>query len=166
MSSCQSSIPIRPITGRHSLFPLSFTRCRVESPLRCLYPEGRHRAYHVLCTCLCGLGPTYSPVAQRLRQTRLHRLFLATHLLVQAYQHLSLVNFHDVYQWFTYVDPTAPSWLPTALVLAIAASARAFAAARFYGWGYIVPGASHLTVTSDARPGRIPLAEQRVMSFV
>ena len=125
-----SSTPIHPITGRHSLSPLSFTRCRIEDTLRCLYPEGRHWAYHVPCTYLCGLGPTYSPVVHRLRQTRQQRLILTTYLLVQAYQHLSLVNIHDVYQWFTYVDPTAPSWLPTALVLAITASTRAFAAIR------------------------------------
>ena len=100
---------IRLITGQHSLFPLSFTRCRMGSILRRPYPEGRHRAYHVPCTYLCGLGPTYSPVVQHLRQTRLYRLFLTTHLLVQAYQHLSLVNFHDVYRWFTYVDHTTPS---------------------------------------------------------
>ena len=103
------SIPIPPITGRHSLFPLSFTRCCIENTLRCLYPEGQHRAYHVPCTYLYGVGPTYSPAVHCLRQTRQQRLILTTYLLVQAYQHLSLVNIHDVYQWFTYVDHTAPS---------------------------------------------------------
>ena len=148
MSPCRSSIPIRPNTGRRSLFPLSFTRCRIKSTLRCLYPQGRHRAYHVSCTYLCGLGPTYSPGVYHLRQTRLQRLILTTYLLVQAYQHLSLVNFHDVYRWFTYVDHTAPSWFPTTLVLAITAAARAFAAIRL---------ADGATLSQELRTSPLPV---------
>ena len=35
-------------------------------------------------------------------------------------QHLWLVLSNDVYQRFTFVNHTTPSWLPTALVLAVA----------------------------------------------
>ena len=43
-----------------------------------------------------GVGLAFAPVAQRLRQEILQPLFLATHLLVQASQHLWLVRSHDV----------------------------------------------------------------------
>jgi len=39
-----------------------------------------------------GVGLAFAPVAQRLRQEILQPLFLATHLLVQASQHLWLVG--------------------------------------------------------------------------
>ena len=50
-------------------------------------------------------------------------------------------------------------------MLAVAVSARAFTS-RSEDRGYVVPQASDLTVASDARPGRILLAEQQVMSVL
>jgi len=117
-----------PLQRSLRLLPLPLPAAASRTPCGASTPRGRHRAYHVSCTCPHGLGPTYPPVVQRLRQTRWQRLYLTTHLLVQACQHLSLVNFHDVYRWFTSVDHTAPSWLPTPLVLVVTASAHASAA--------------------------------------
>lgn len=53
-----------------------------------------------------GLGPACPPVAHHLRQKMAQLLYLATYLLVQAYQHLWLVLAYDVYQRFTSVDHT------------------------------------------------------------
>jgi len=53
-----------------------------------------------------GLGLASPPVALHLQQKIVKLLYLATYLLVQAYQHLWLVVSDDVYQRFTYVDHT------------------------------------------------------------
>jgi hypothetical protein len=45
----------------------------------------------------------------RLRAGKAEPVHPATHLLVQAYQRLWLVGFHDVYPQFTYVAHTVPS---------------------------------------------------------
>ena len=74
--------------------------------LRFAFPEGEIRAYHVPHVYPDGVGPASSPVARHLRQVIDKHLSLATYLLVQAYQHFWLVCGHDVYQRFTYVDPT------------------------------------------------------------
>ena len=79
-------------------------------------------------------------------------------------QHLWLVGNDDIYQQFTFVDLTTPSWLPTALMLAVVTSPRG-SAHHPEGWGYIVPEASHPIVANGARSGRIPMAVHRVMSW-
>ena len=56
----------------------------------------------------------------------LQPLYLATYLLVQACQHLWLaLSIHGLYQHFTWVDPDPDCWPPTAVMLAVAVSARA-----------------------------------------
>jgi hypothetical protein len=55
------------------------------------------------------------------------------------------------------------SWFPTALLLVVAMRTRVLNSPP-QGGGYVVPGASHSTVTGAARPGRILLAEQQVLS--
>jgi hypothetical protein len=62
------------------------------------------------------------------------------------------------------LTPATRSWFPTTLLLAVAVTARAWAA-LLKGGGYVVPGASYKVVTGDARPGRILLAEQQVLSI-
>src|SRR5207249_1171807 len=59
--------PIRPITGRRSLAPASFTRSRIGVPYGSLSLTGRLRAYHVPSLSPDGLGRAFSPVVQRLR---------------------------------------------------------------------------------------------------
>ena len=90
-------------TFAFSIFPYPHSR---RLALRLAFPEGGIRAYHVAHVYPDGLGPAYSPVAQHLRQVINKHLLLATHLLVQAYQHLWLAYLDDVYQRFTYVDLT------------------------------------------------------------
>jgi hypothetical protein len=80
--------PIRPITGRLSLAPSSFTRSPIGSPCDVLSLAGGLRAYHVPPTSLSGLGRVSRPVARHLRQRTAEPLHLATYLLVQASQQL------------------------------------------------------------------------------
>jgi hypothetical protein len=95
--------PIRPITGRPSLPPSSFTRSPVGAPCGWLSPlpwctkQGGLRAYHVASLKPRGLGPASTPVARRLRRVSSERPSLATYLLVQAYQHLWLVLCDDAW---------------------------------------------------------------------
>src|SRR3954470_19573033 len=114
------STPIRPITGRPSLAPSSPTRRPVSSPCGLLSLAGGRRAYHVPPVYLCGLGRASPPVARQLRRRSSEPPDLATYLLVQAIQHLALGLYDDVYQRFTCVDRTTPSWFPTAVMLAVA----------------------------------------------
>ena len=76
--------PIRPITGRHSLAPPSFTRSPFGLPCGSLSLTGGLRAYHVPCAYPSGLGCASLPVARHLRQESSYLLHLATYLLVQA----------------------------------------------------------------------------------
>jgi hypothetical protein len=62
------------------LYPLPYQR-----PLRFAFPLGGQRAYHVPLVYLRGVGPSSTPGALRLRQMTHHHLFLAPHLLVQAF---------------------------------------------------------------------------------
>ncbi len=73
-----------------------------------------------------GLGRAYRPVVHHPRRGNSEPLYLTTYLLVQARQHLRLVLNNDLYQHFTWVDLTPDCWPPTALVLAVVVSARAF----------------------------------------
>ena len=83
--------PIRPATGRRSLPPSSSTRSPLGSPYGSLSPKGGLRAYHVAPPKPRGLGPASTPVARHLRRGSSEPPDLATHLLVQACQHLWLV---------------------------------------------------------------------------
>src|SRR5262249_2231860 len=83
--------PIRPITGRRSLAPSSFTRSPIASPRGSLSPAGELRAYHVAPRKPRGLGPASTPVARHLRRGSSESPDLATYLLVQACQHLGRV---------------------------------------------------------------------------
>ena len=91
------STPIRPITGRRSLPPSSFTRSPIDSPCGSSSLAGGLRAYHVALLKPRGLGPASTPVARRLRGRSSEPPNLAMHLLVQAYQHLWLVLCDDAY---------------------------------------------------------------------
>jgi hypothetical protein len=71
--------------------------------------SGEIWAYHVPLEYPRGLGLAFLPVAQQLRQGIGKPLFLTTHLLVQAFQHLWLVGNDGIYQQFTSVDHTTPS---------------------------------------------------------
>jgi len=77
----RGSTPIRPITGRLSLFPSSLTRNPISSP--CGLPSlssGRWlQAYHVPLTYLMdGLGAVSPPVGRHLRQESGESLNLPT----------------------------------------------------------------------------------------
>src|SRR5262245_57029271 len=86
--SPEGSTPIRPITGRHSLPPSSFTRSPIGSSYDSLSLAGGLRAYHVASLEPRGLGPASTPVARHPRRVSSEHPDLATYLLVQAYQHL------------------------------------------------------------------------------
>lgn len=87
--------PTRPITGRPSLAPASFTHCPIRSSYG--FPPGRvrtgeQRAYHVpRVKHLGGLGRASTPVVRHLRVPGSERHNLTTFRLVQACQHLWLV---------------------------------------------------------------------------
>jgi len=88
--------PIRPITDRPSLPPRSLTRSPIGRSCDLPTPKGGLRTYHVaLLKPLRGLGPASTPVARHLRRASSERPDLATHLLVQACQHLWLVLCDD-----------------------------------------------------------------------
>jgi len=65
-------------------------------------------------------------------------------------------------QRFTSVGHILQPQLPTALRLAVATSPHG-SVARLSGGGYSVPSASHLEVTPNARLGRVPVAEHRIL---
>jgi hypothetical protein len=90
------AIPIRPVTGRPSLAPSSFTRRPISISCEQLSLAGRRRAYHVPPLSPCGLGRASPPVVRRLRQRSSEPPDLTTYLLVQAIQHLALGLCDDV----------------------------------------------------------------------
>src|SRR5262249_22739258 len=73
-----------------------------------------------------GLGRAFRPVVLHPRQRSIEPLDLTTYRLVQASQHLRLVQAHGLYQHFPWVAPAPGCWPPTAVMLAVAVSARAF----------------------------------------
>jgi len=119
------STPIRSITDRRSLTPSSFTRSPVGSSRDERSLAGGLRAYHVAPMYRSGEGRVSSPVARHLRGVSSEHPDLATYLLVQAYQHLTLVLYDGVYRHFTWVDLSTRSWLPTTVMLVVAVSAHA-----------------------------------------
>jgi hypothetical protein len=98
--SPRGSTPIRPIAGRPSLAPSSFTRCPIRSSydFPCCPATAAQRAYHVpQVEHEGGLGRVSSPVVQHLRRRSSEPPNLTTCLLAQACQHLWLVLCDDVY---------------------------------------------------------------------
>jgi hypothetical protein len=159
MMSPDGSIPIRPITGRHSLAPSSPTRRLMGSPCgllsRLVAQPGRRRAYHVPSQSRCGLGRASPPVVRQLRRRSSEPPDLTTYLLVQACQHLALGLYDDGYGASPGLTvPHNPGSQPPG-----DAGSRGFdlaiSATLHEGGGYVVPRASHPTVPRDARPGRI-----------
>src|SRR5262249_20222001 len=123
--SPDGSTPIRPITGRPSLLPPSFTRSPVGRPYDLPTPGGGLRAYHVAPLKPRGLGPASSPVARHLRRASSEHPVLATHRFGPSLSAPLACPMWRRLRRFTWVDHATPSWSPTALVLAVAASARA-----------------------------------------
>jgi hypothetical protein len=120
--------PIHPITGWPSLAPSSFTRGRVgpscELPTR---RDGNGLTTFRRGTAR-GVGRASSPGERHLRAASSEGRSLSPCLLAQACQPLWPVITNGVYQRFTCVDRPSRSWFPTALRLAVAASAHASAA--------------------------------------
>jgi len=87
--------PIRPVTGRRSLPPSSFTRSPIGSSYDSLSLSGGLRAYHVAPLRRRGLGRASTPVARHPRRLSSEHPDLATYLLVQACQHLWLAPCDD-----------------------------------------------------------------------
>jgi hypothetical protein len=106
---------IRPITGRHSLFPTPLPAPPLVGLTTSLPPfrEGRYGLTTFHKVDKDGLGALCSPVVLGVHdRVRAKTLCPLRCLLAQAYQHLWLVPFHDVYREFTCVHHTihpAPS---------------------------------------------------------
>src|SRR5215813_6987656 len=81
-----------------------------------------------------GLGSTYSSVVDRLRVVSSQHNILTTYLLVQACQHLWLVNSDEVYQQFMYINHTIKPRLQAALMLA--ASLLLYRSSFSFRWGH------------------------------
>ena len=105
---------------------------------------------------LSGLGATYTPTAFWLRDPKCNGLHLTAHLLVQALS--SVVGLSWVTMLPTVVHICSPyhsNLAPVGMTLAdISLSHDALTVSR----GYIVPMASHTSVTSDACIGRLLMA--------
>ncbi len=83
-------------------------------------------------------------------------------VLVQAVQQLALVLCDDACDASPGLTLPTPSWFPTALLLAVAVTARAWAALPWEEATFCRE--LHTRPPWQACPGRIPLAEQRVLS--
>jgi len=141
--------PIRPITGRHSLPPSSFTCCPVGAPCGLLsldpigYGTGRTTGLPRSADVPEWIGRISTPVARHLRRRSSGPPDLATYLLVQAVQQLALVLCDDAYDALPGLAiPLDPGSRPP-LLLAVAVAAHALAAlprphVPIRG-GYVVP---------------------------
>ena len=121
--------PLRPITGRPSLPPSSCARSPVRSP--CSFPSlaGGLRVYHVPRLYPSGLGRASRPVARRLRVGNAEPHSLATCPFGPSLSaSLARRTSRSLRSTSPGLTNTAHSWLPTALMLAVAVSARAYAA--------------------------------------
>ena len=78
----------------------------------------------------------------------------------RVFQHISLIDFDDVYRQFTSVSHTIEALLPSTFVLA---DMTDFTISLL---GYVVPEASHRRIALAARSGRLLLAEQQVRSIM
>ena len=131
--------PIRPITGRPSLFPTPIP----ASPsvgLTAFLPVLRQERYGLTTFHKVdkdGLGALSPPVALNVHDRVLSRPYTRySALLAQAWQHLWLVAHHDVYREFTCVAHTTyPSpYLPCAGRTIVPSRFRQ----RLFSRGYIV----------------------------
>ena len=78
----------------------------------------------------------------------------------RVFQHVSLIDFDDVYRQFTSVSHTIEALRPSAFVLADMTDFTISLS------GYVVPEAPHRRITLAARSGRLLLAEQQVRSII
>jgi hypothetical protein len=119
------STPVRPITGRPSLPPSSFTRSPIDSPCGWSTLAGGLRAYHVASREHAWVrsrlyaGGSSSPPGESGAPGPGHVPFGPS--LSAPWACLCSRRLRR----FTWVDRTTRSWSPTALVLAVATSARA-----------------------------------------
>ena len=136
------STPIRPVSGRHSLPPSSFTRRPVGSPCGSLSPAGRTTGLPRSADVPRWggspffAGGTASAPGEFGAPGPDHVPFWPERISIL--RSFSVTTFITASRW---VDPSTRSWSPTALKLAVAASARTLAAPR--RGGYVVPGAWH-----------------------
>ena len=105
------------------------------------------------------LVPVYSPAALRRRTPNSNRSNPLRTILVRACQPLWPVSNHEVYRRFTSVAH-AEFALPPRHITASSVVTPSPVVTSFDG--YVVPGASHPTVASRARPGRQLLVAQQV----
>lgn len=161
---------MRAITARHSLFPRSPIHLSNRSPrgspaLAKPLAWADNWIYHVPAFAdpnasgPIRLAPVYSPAALRRRTPISERSNLLRTILVRAYQPLWPALNHEVYRRFTSVAH-AEFALPPRHITASSVVTPSPVATSFDG--YVVPGASHPTVASRARPGRQLLVAQQV----
>jgi len=156
------SIPIRPITGRHSLLPPSPTRTPIGSPCSLLSLTGGVWAYHVPLDCPDSVGAACPPVpvvavagetgypstGSRpfwVKPVSIFGLFIFTAFSSSSH---------------TFAMLSTPS-APTASMLAVTIPPHGFILS-LSGEGYIVPRASHHEITSVAGRGRRPVTAHRL----
>jgi len=155
--------PIRPITGRPSLPPPSFTRRPVGSP--CGWPTlaGGRRAYHVASQESSWVRPrldaggTSSAPDESAASGPGHLPFWSKPISTFG---LSLfTTLAAVHLGWPYHAPLVPDRFGAGSRDLASRSGR-----HPKGYGYVVPRASHPPVARDARLGRGLLAEQQVLS--
>jgi hypothetical protein len=160
----QGSTPIRPITGRPSLAPSSFTRTAIGSPCGSLSLTGTVRAYRVPRVYPSGVGPPYPPAAicprQGMREPLCRpRTFWSKPVSTFGFMHVTTVHSGVHIRWPIPLDSSpGPHWC---------SQARPCVTARapiVPDDGCIVPRASNGSVTTTARLGRVLLVEQQVSS--
>ena len=162
----KSGIPIRPITGRHSLPPASLTRSSTGPPSRAAFhiPVGtvglttfRTSTIPEGVRSRLSAGGATSAKGEPLAPIPGHLPFWS-----KPVSPFGLFPMTTARRRSTSVDHTFQPWLPTALRLAVAVSPRDLTAGP-EDRGFVVPEASHPGVTTDARSGRVPVAEHRIV---
>jgi hypothetical protein len=139
------------------------------------FPQRQQRSLQFACRCRRPYGLTLFRMNLRARRTLPLRRRLIVHggpvfkdhssprtVLVQACQHVWLVQTHDVYRKFTYIARTRSSLAP--LRLRTGRFCVPCGSAHRISGGYVVPRTSHRAITGSARPGRERLMEQPVSS--
>jgi hypothetical protein len=157
------AIPIRPIPGRPSLPPQSFTRSLIGSPCGSPTREGRLRAYHVASReparvrpRLYAGGPSSAPDELGASGPG-HVPFWSKP--ISTFGLFAITTLTAVHLGWPYHAPLVPNRRS-------AGSRDLGSRSGRYpkGYGYVVPRASHPPVARDARLGRGLLAEQQVLS--
>ena len=112
------------------------------------------------------LGSAFPPAVQPLRGEISRPSDLTAHLFFWSMpiSPFGMLLLTTAQQRFTCVSHILQPQLPTAVRLAVATSPRG-SVARLSGGGYSVPSASHPGVAPNARPGRVPAAEHRILLF-